>query len=69
MASPELGRAELRGTIPREISDILDAVVHANPGMTRIGLVEDILKSWAERKRYEATIVLRLAKPKGGSAE
>lgn len=50
---------ELRGDIPREIVDTLDAVSLAN-GKSRICLVTEILHEWASHKRREAMLVLNI---------
>lgn len=53
-------RVELRGDIPRELADVLDAASMA-ANQSRISLVIDVLHEWALRKHREATLVLRVA--------
>lgn len=48
--------------VSREVMDIIDALVQANPGSSRFDYVEPLLEKWAERKIHESVIVLRMAK-------
>lgn len=57
---------ELRGDIEREIIDVIDAVA-MHRSISRVELVEEILKSWAADKVHECTLVMRVAGPKGSS--
>lgn len=57
---------ELRGDIEREIVDVLDAVAMHHQ-ISRIDLVEQILKEWTDRKVHECTLVMRVAGTKGSS--
>lgn len=66
---------ELRGDCPREIVDVLDAVAIARD-VTRIELVNTILRKWARERSHEAMLVARvtrgqsaLADERGGPAE
>lgn len=51
---------ELRGDIPRDIADTLDAVSLAGC-RSRMSLVTEILHDWASHKRREAMLVLNLS--------
>lgn len=62
-------KVELRGMVSREVVDILDALVQANPGTSRFDYIEPILEKWAEKKVHESKIVLRMAKSNGSDAE
>lgn len=62
-------KVELRGTIRREVMDIIDALVQANPGSSRFDYIEPILESWAEKKIHESMIVLRMANGNGSKPE
>lgn len=55
---------ELRGDVERTIVDVLDAVA-MHQGISRIDLVEKILKAWVDDKLHECTLVVRVAGPKG----
>lgn len=57
---------ELRGDIERGIIDVLDAVA-MHRQISRVELVEEILKEWTDRKVHECTLVMRIANPKGSS--
>lgn len=50
---------ELRGDMPREVADMLDAVSAARR-MSRIELANKILAKWAEDKRHEAEVIQRV---------
>ena len=52
---------ELRGMLPREVIDVIDAVSSAKR-MTRIELVHRILADWAGRKHHEAMLVHRVTR-------
>lgn len=64
MASNDIETVELRGQIDREIIDMLDAV-SSHLHTTRIGLVEKILRNWADDKLHESTLVMRVARSNG----
>ncbi len=52
---------ELRGTCPRDIVDVLDAVSQSKR-VTRMELVNTILRSWAVAKLHEAQTVARVTR-------
>lgn len=54
-------QVELRGMLPRDVVDVLDAVSSAKR-MTRIELVHRILADWAGRKHHEAMLVHRVTR-------
>jgi hypothetical protein len=54
-------QVELRGMLPREVVDVIDAVSAAKR-MTRIELVHRILADWAARKHHEAMLVHRVTR-------
>ena len=56
---------ELRGEVPREVVDVIDALVQANPGSNRMTFVRDILSKWVEQKVHESTVVLAVTRGKG----
>lgn len=62
-------KVELRGMVSREVVDILDALVQANPGSSRFDYIEPILENWAEKKIHESRIVLRMAHGNGSKEE
>lgn len=51
---------ELRGEIAREHMDVLDAVVQATPGASRMALVRQIIGEWVDRKTHEASLIQRV---------
>lgn len=60
---------ELRGEIPREVMDVIDAVVQATPGASRMSIVREILGEWVDRKVHEATLIQRVRRGNGGRTE
>lgn len=52
---------ELRGEVDRKHIDVIDAVVQATPGATRMSVVRDILNEWTARKIHESTLIQRVA--------
>lgn len=60
---------ELRGEVPRELMDVIDAVVQATPGASRMSVVRQILAEWVERKVHEATLIQRVRRGNGSGAE
>jgi hypothetical protein len=61
MEAPRDNHVELRGMLPRDVVDVLDAVSAAKR-MTRIELVARILASWAGAKHHEAMLVHRVTR-------
>ena len=60
---------ELRGEVPREYVDVIDAVVQATPGASRMSVVRVILAEWVDRKVHEASLVYRLTNGNGSAPE
>ena len=60
---------EIRGFLPRDTVNVLDAVVQATPGTSRIGLMQDILAAWASRKKHEAMMICRVTRSNGCAPE
>lgn len=60
---------ELRADFAREDIDVLDAVAHATPGANRVSILRQILSEWAERKRHEASLILRVSGGNGRGGE
>lgn len=63
-ASSDALKVELRGDIPREVADVLDAVSQARR-VPRFELVNSILRDWAEDKLHEATLIVRVSRCEG----
>lgn len=61
MDIPRDNQVELRGMLPRDVVDVLDAVSSAKR-MTRFELVSRILASWAQQKNHEAMLVHRVTR-------
>lgn len=64
----DLGKVELRGDVDREIIDVLDAVAKAKR-RSRMEVVEQALKEWADGKVHESILVTRLARGQGSRKE
>lgn len=64
----DLGKVELRGDVDREIVDVLDAVAKAKR-RSRMEVVEQALREWADGKLHESTLVVRLSRGKGSKTE
>ena len=60
---------ELRGDIPRDVADVLDAVSMAN-SCSRIDVVNEILHEWASERVHEASVIMRVTRgnPPAGEA-
>lgn len=68
MAS-DLGLVELRGEVPREVVDVLDAVVAATPGASRMSVLRSVLGEWVARKKHEAMLIQRVTGGNGSAPE
>lgn len=61
---------ELRGDVPREFIDTLDATAAARGnGANRMTILREILADWHRRKLHEATLILRVNRGKGSKGE
>lgn len=60
---------ELRGEILREHMDVVDAVVQATPGASRMSIVRVIVAEWVERKCHEASLIQRVRRSNGNGPE
>lgn len=60
---------EVRGEFLREHIDIIDAVCQANPGLSRVGVIRELVEKWCKQKVSESTLVLRVANANGGGPE
>ena len=65
--APDL--VELRGEVPREFVDVLDAVVAATPGANRVSVLRVVLGEWVARKRHEAMLIQRVTAVTGTGSE
>ena len=57
-------KVELRGDISRDITDVLDAVAKAKR-VSRMEMVERVLREWAEEKVHESMMVQRITRGNG----
>lgn len=60
---------DLRGTLPRWQIDVLDAVIKATPGESRISLVRQIVGKWCKAEIHKATLIQRLTRGNGSEGE
>lgn len=51
---------ELRGDVLREHVDIIDAIVQATPGASRVSVLRQIVAEWAEREVHKSSLVMRI---------
>ena len=66
MADPFI---ELRGEVLREHVDVIDAVVQATPGASRMSLLREIVAAWVEHKCHEASLITRVRRGNGNEPE
>lgn len=59
---------ELRGMIPREVCDVLDAVSQAKR-ISRMELVSRILGEWKDHKLHESHLIHRVTRSNGSWME
>ena len=59
---------ELRGDIPRELIDVIDAVAMAEKS-NRMTVVRKILGEWVEEQVHRSTLILRIRRGNGNAAE
>lgn len=60
---------ELRGEVPREFVDVMDAVAQANPGASRMSVLREILADWYDRKVHEHSLIERVRRGNGSASE
>lgn len=60
---------ELRGDVLREHVDVIDAVVQATPGASRMSVLREILGAWVDQKCHEATLIQRVRGANGNAPE
>lgn len=60
---------ELRGEILREHVDVIDAVVQATPGASRMSLLRQIIAEWVEHECHRAMLVQRVRRSNGSEPE
>lgn len=60
---------ELRGSLPRWQIDVMDAVIKATPGESRIGLMRQIVAKWCKAEIHKATLIHRLTRGNGNGME
>ena len=60
---------ELRGEIPRDLIDVVDAVVAATPGASRMSVVRGVLAEWVDRKVHESMLIQRVRRHNGTAPE
>ncbi|MCC6530946.1 MAG: hypothetical protein IT531_00215 [Burkholderiales bacterium] len=61
-------QVELRGHVDKDIIDVIDAVSIARD-VTRIDVVEEVLRRWADERVKEAKLMNRLVRREGSSPE
>lgn len=66
MADPFI---ELRGEILREHIDVIDAVVQATPGASRMSVLREIVGEWVKRECHKAMLINRVRPCNGTEAE
>jgi hypothetical protein len=60
---------EVRGDIPREHVDVMDAVVQATPGASRMSVLREIIAEWVGHEKHRAMLVTRVMQGNGITAE
>jgi hypothetical protein len=60
---------ELRGEVLREHVDVIDAVVQATPGASRMSVLREILGAWVDQKVHESTLIQRVRRGNGSEPE
>lgn len=60
---------ELRGEILREHIDVIDAVVQATPGASRMSVLREIVGAWVDQKCHEASLIHRVRGSNGNAPE
>lgn len=60
---------ELRGEILRDHIDVIDAVVQATPGASRMSVLREIVGAWVDQKCHEASLITRVRGANGSAPE
>lgn len=60
---------DVRGPLPRWQIDVLDAIVQATPGESRINLLRQIVGQWCERELHKASLLRRVTRGNGSGRE
>jgi hypothetical protein len=60
---------ELRGEVLREHVDVIDAVVQATPGASRMSVLREIVAEWVEREVHRSSVVMRVWGGNGNAPE
>lgn len=58
---------DVRSKLDAETNRVLDAVAHAT-GRDKSAIVREVMATWAKEEVHRATVVLRLARGKGGDS-
>lgn len=58
---------ELRGEVPRELVDVLDAVA-ISKGTNRMVILRAVLTNWVQTKVHEADLIRRVTEGNGSTA-
>lgn len=60
---------ELRGEILREHVDVIDAVVQATPGASRMSVLREIVALWVDREVHRSSVVMRVWNSNGSAPD
>lgn len=60
---------EIRGEILREHVDVIDAVVQATPGASRMSILREIVGQWVDRETHRSMLVMRVRQGNGSGPE
>ena len=60
---------ELRGDVLREHVDVIDAVVQATPGASRMSVLRQIVAEWVDREVHRSSVVMRVWNSNGTAPE
>jgi len=66
MADPFI---ELRGDVLREHVDVIDAVVQATPGASRMSVLREIVAQWVDREVHRSSVLMRVWNGNGNAPE
>lgn len=60
---------ELRGEVDGDDVAIMDAVAQATPGASRMSLLREIIRDWADRERHRSRLVQNACRSNGSEGE